>query len=205
MNARTNVTARARDRAGSLGSSMHSSLVSCSNPNPACSQSHSQPRSRFRAQARSRAHAPRARYRSRGASAVEFALLFPLFFLVLYAIVTYSLIFVAQQSLTLAAEEGARAALAYQDASTIAAALDARAAAACTAAANVSTWLANRANCTATPAACSYDAALDCIEVTMNYNYASSPLVPTLPLLGMALPSTLSSSSTVQLNPENVL
>ncbi|WP_118179077.1 TadE/TadG family type IV pilus assembly protein [Paraburkholderia phosphatilytica] len=146
-----------------------------------------------------------ARHRARGATAVEFALLFPLFFLVLYAIVTYSLIFVAEQSLTLAAEEGARAALAYQDATTLNAALDARASAACTAAANVSSWLANRANCTATPAACSYDASLDCIEVTMNYDYAASPLVPTLPLLGIALPSTLSSSSTVQLNPENIL
>ncbi|KLU20452.1 pilus assembly protein TadE, partial [Caballeronia mineralivorans PML1(12)] len=46
--------------------------------------------------------------------AVEFAIVFPLFFLVFYAIVTYSMIFVAQQSLTLAASEGARAALRYQ-------------------------------------------------------------------------------------------
>jgi Flp pilus assembly protein TadG len=50
----------------------------------------------------------------RGATAIEFALLFPLFFAILYAIITFSLIFVAQQNLTLAAEEGARAALNWQ-------------------------------------------------------------------------------------------
>lgn len=42
-----------------------------------------------------------------GAAAIEFAILFPIFFLIFYAVVTYGLIFVAQQTLTLAAAEGA--------------------------------------------------------------------------------------------------
>ena len=48
-----------------------------------------------------------------GAAAIEFALVFPLFFLIFYAILTYGMIFVAQQSITLAAAEGARAALRF--------------------------------------------------------------------------------------------
>lgn len=36
---------------------------------------------------------PRAWQRQRGATAVEFALVFPLFFLIFYAIVTFGLIF----------------------------------------------------------------------------------------------------------------
>jgi Flp pilus assembly protein TadG len=52
--------------------------------------------------------APLRPRRQRGTAAVEFAMIFPLFFVILYGIVTFSLIFVAQQNLTLAAEEGAR-------------------------------------------------------------------------------------------------
>lgn len=59
------------------------------------------------------ADAARARA-SRGVAAIEFVMVFPLFFTLLYGIVTFSLIFVAEQNLTLAAEEGARAALNYQ-------------------------------------------------------------------------------------------
>ena len=56
---------------------------------------------------------PRSWRRQHGATAVEFALVFPLFFLIMYAIVTYGLIFAVQQGLTLAATEGARTALNY--------------------------------------------------------------------------------------------
>src|ERR1700744_2575537 len=69
--------------------------------------------------------------RQRGSTAVEFAMIFPLFFVVMYGIITYSMIFVAQQSLTLAAEEGARAALTYQKGDTPADALTARVNAVC--------------------------------------------------------------------------
>ena len=79
----------------------------------------------------------------RGTMAVEFAMVFPVFFLVFYAIVTYSMVFVAQQSLTLAASEGARAALHYQPGATSAAsALALRASAACATATGLVNWLA---------------------------------------------------------------
>jgi Flp pilus assembly protein TadG len=141
----------------------------------------------------------------RGTAAIEFALVFPVLFAVLYGIVTYSVIFVAQQSLTLAAEEGARAALNYQSAANAAAALAARGQNACAAASNAAGWLQANASCAAHAQACSYDASMDCIEVTLSYNYASHPLLPTLPLVGLALPQTLSSAATVQINPENLL
>src|SRR5574340_1083198 len=47
----------------------------------------------------------------RGAVAVEFALVFLIFFALFYAIVAYGFVLTLQQSLTLAAEEGASAAL----------------------------------------------------------------------------------------------
>lgn len=40
------------------------------------------------------------RRRERGATAIEFALMLPVFFLILYAIITYGMIFAAQQNLT---------------------------------------------------------------------------------------------------------
>lgn len=143
--------------------------------------------------------------RERGTAAVEFALVFPLFFVVLYGIVTFSLIFVAQQNLTLAAEEGARAALNYQSATSTAGALAARSSAACTTAAGMVTSLISSATCVSSSNPCSYDATMDCIMVTLTYNYASKPLVPNLPLTNFVLPASLVSSATVQLNPENIL
>ncbi|AOK29917.1 pilus assembly protein TadE [Burkholderia singularis] len=145
--------------------------------------------------------------RQRGATAVEFAILFPLFFMILYGLVTYGMIFAAQQTLTLAATEGARAALGYQAASTPAAALAARADAACTAAKNLTGWLAAKGSESACVSmSCAYAPSMDCIQVTVTYPYAANPLLPAIPLFGAALvPSTLSSQATVQLNPANLL
>ena len=140
-----------------------------------------------------------------GSAAVEFALVFPLLFVVLYGIVTYSVLFVAEQSLTLAAEEGARAALDYQSATTLTAELSARSSNACNVANQAAGWLRAHAQCAAQAQACSYDGAMSCVQVTLTYDYASHPIVPTLPLLSLALPQTLSSVATVQLNPDNLL
>lgn len=50
--------------------------------------------------------------RQRGAAAIEFSLIFILFFTLFYAIVAYSLAMLVMQGLTQAAEEGVRAAVA---------------------------------------------------------------------------------------------
>jgi Flp pilus assembly protein TadG len=146
------------------------------------------------------------RKHQRGNMAIEFAIVFPLFFLIFYAIVTYSLIFVAQQSLTLAAEEGARAALRYQaSAQTISQSLAMRGAAACQTARNLSNWLAGLATCNAVPAPCTYDATMQCLQVTLGYAYSQRPILPPLPLLNLALPDSLVARAMVQLDPNNVL
>lgn len=52
------------------------------------------------------------RKRQRGAAAIEFALIFIPFFALFYALVSYGLVMALLQGMTLAAEEGARAAIA---------------------------------------------------------------------------------------------
>lgn len=143
--------------------------------------------------------------RQRGSTTVEFALIFPLFFLIFYAIVTYSVIFAAKQSLALAASEGARAALKFQpNANSAASALTLRASAACATATGLVNWLATTTPCTATYAPCTFDATMQCVQVSLNYNYAGKPLVPVLPLIGLPTPTTLTANAMVQLNPENL-
>lgn len=147
--------------------------------------------------------------KQQGAAAIEFAIIFPIFFLIFYAIVTYGLIFAAQQTLTLAAAEGARASVRYPalpSGSNKAAQLQARLNAAC-ATANVSTdWLkkmgaglgavscstgvSSAAGVYATSGQCgtgsasftaSTDASLvNCMTMQVNYNYAAAPLIPKL-------------------------
>jgi Flp pilus assembly protein TadG len=140
----------------------------------------------------------------RGATAIEFALVFPLFFMVLYGVVTFSLILVAQQNLTLAASEGARAALNWQSNTSMQNALDNRGKAACDAAKLMIATLVQSMQCTTTSASCGPNNTMKCISVQLSFDYQNHPLVPTLPMLASAVPTTLSGSATVQLNPENI-
>jgi Flp pilus assembly protein TadG len=148
---------------------------------------------------------PRMGRRQRGATAVEFALVFPLFFLIFYAIVTFGLIFAVQQSLTLAATEGARAALNYVKSASQTQALTLRAQAAQSTARNLTTWLPNVQVPTPSSSSCSYDASMYCVTVTVTYPYSQYPLIPSLPLLGLVVPTALSSTATVQINPANII
>ncbi|GAC1317550.1 MAG: pilus assembly protein [Collimonas sp.] len=131
----------------------------------------------------------------RGIAAIEFALVFPVFFLLLYGIINYAMIFVAQQSLTLAAEEGARAALRYT-------AIDAdRGTAACAAVTPLLSWLVNVDKCQPPASApCAAPSSARCITVKVTYPYATYPLVPPLPGMSAALPIKLGSSATVQID-----
>lgn len=139
-----------------------------------------------------------------GATAIEFALVFPLFFMIFYGIVTFSLILVAQQNLTLAASEGARAALNWQSNQSVSDALNNRGAAACQTAALMATTLVRAMTCTHTSAPCGPNGTMDCVSVQLNFNYQSNPPVPILPLMAFMVPANLTSSATVQLNPENI-
>jgi len=131
----------------------------------------------------------------RGAYAVEFSVVFAIFFLVFYGLLTYGLIFTAQQSVSLAAEEGARAALRWQGAAD---AWQARADKARTVAQTQADWLARMGgagNVPVTvcgksaagnpvrsgPGPCDADALqAGQMEVVVSYLYGTAPLIPSL-------------------------
>lgn len=137
------------------------------------------------------------RQHQRGVVAVEFALVFSVFFAIFYAIVGFGLILVGQQSLTLAAEEGARAALRHPGPGND---INARLANARNAANAALVWLpaGGRQPATAVSENCGY-AALTCVRVQVSYNYGASPLIPNLPFFGLIFPSSLGSSAVMQL------
>lgn len=150
----------------------------------------------------------------RGVAAIEFALIFPVFFMLLYGIITYGVIFLAQQSIALAAEEGARAALRYSSATNPAQ----RGVVGCNVATGLVSWLGKDAQnnsiatCTSTvPGPCTLPGGASafpagvtsqCITVKVFYPYGSKPLVPLLlgPIMNVAIPTVLASAATVQID-----
>ena len=131
-----------------------------------------------------------------GAVAIEFALLFPIFFVVFYAIMAYGFALTIKQSVTIAAEEGARAAV--QDALNE----DARLNNAKKRAEDVMKWIPGNGVTVPLPTAsdCSDDIPeTRCVTVRVNYNHAAFPLVPSLSLLGfdIIIPDNLDATATV--------
>jgi Flp pilus assembly protein TadG len=144
----------------------------------------------------------------RGVAAIEFALVFPLFFVVLYAIVAYGLIFAASQTLSLAAQEGGRAALRFEGETSLAQAYSLRTTAACSTAQSLVSWLpaaGMTASCSNAACTSSGSTGMQCVTVQMSYNYIGFPLVPNLPLMGFATPATLGAQVVVQLDPASIL
>ena len=143
-------------------------------------------------------------WRQRGASAMEFALVFPVLFTLLYAMVSYALLFAAQHSLSQAAADGARAAMRFHS-SNDTASQAVRADEACKVALQGLTWLEHFGGlgikpCNATSKVCGSaqgNASLNCIFVKISYNYLSKPLLPQLPWVPM--PNTLVGEATVQI------
>lgn len=146
--------------------------------------------------------APRFSRKQAGNAAIEFAIVFPIFFLIFYAIVTYGLIMVAQQSITLAAEEGARAALRY---AATEADRNANAQNAALGAGSVAAWLSSRLDFNGTLLdPCPYAIGDErCYRVTVTYpDYRNNPLIPRLfgPLMNVVIPDQLSSTAVVQID-----
>ncbi|MBD9380561.1 MULTISPECIES: TadE/TadG family type IV pilus assembly protein [Achromobacter] len=145
---------------------------------------------------------------------MEFALVFVVFFLVFYGILTYSLVVAAQHSVTLAAQDGARKVLQWQAGS---ASLTARADAGRDSALYQAEWISTMSAAPVQVAVCGSAGALssaaggacsgmplaqDQIEVTVSYAYGAHPLIPSVPLLQAALmpaSSVLSARATVHL------
>lgn len=158
---------------------------------------------------------PRKRFprRQRGVMAIEFALVF-LFGVLPLLLLTMSgvMIFAAQESLSLAAAEGARAALHYGTTAQ-------RQTNACNAAQASMQWLltfsGQTPNCgsppapgstftaiaVSAPAACPSTPAMECMTVVASYNYDAYPFLPgTKSVYGWVMGSIMSSSATVQLD-----
>lgn len=142
------------------------------------------------------------RVRQAGGAALEFAVVFPIFFMIFYAIVTYGLIMVAQQSITLAAEEGARAALRFAATNQV---RDTNAENAAVGNGSAAAWLADRLEFNGQLLdSCPYaTGASRCYRVTVTYpEYRDNPLVPLIigPLMGVVVPEQLSSTAIVQID-----
>ncbi|OZI39786.1 hypothetical protein CEK29_16595 [Bordetella genomosp. 5] len=144
----------------------------------------------------------------RGAYAVEFALVFMVFFLVAYGLLTWGLIFAAQQSINFAADEGARAAQRWQAIGAWAP----RAESAQAAAAVQAAWVSSMGGTATRVAVCGVSGRLsgtgncsgialapDQIEVVVRYPYGNAPLLPTLPGMALVMPNELSARASVRL------
>lgn len=134
----------------------------------------------------------------RGAALVEFALVLPVFLLLLFGIVQYGTIFLVRNQLTEAASDAARVAV---TSTTLSGAENAAAQALAVDVPNDGGGLfplscSNAAiTCQAQPAAsCSAPTGYQCLQVTVTYAYSQNPVID-LPLL--PIPSTLKVSSTV--------
>lgn len=147
-----------------------------------------------------------------GATALEFALVFPVFFMLFYGILSFGFIGLARMSLQHAAEEGARSALAWQEGEG--SQLTLRGQQARTVTCDSMQWL-NRlgAGCDVVINICD-DAVLDCgsagtgscdisthprcqLVVTAQYAYAAAPILPALPGFGIVVPNRLSAQARV--------
>lgn len=135
----------------------------------------------------------------RGSVLVEFAFVFALFVLVIYAIISFGVILAAKNSITHAAAEGARAAVAVVDDPMTT--LDEREERAKEKVGESLAWFKSRyepGDTTASIGPC-VGTLGDCITVTITYPYDTRPIVAPPPGLGLVIPSKLVSTAVVEL------
>ena len=139
----------------------------------------------------------------RGSVLVEFSLVFALFVLVIYALISFGMILATKSSLTHAAAEGARAAISVvDDPSTTT--VDEREAKALDKVADSLDWLGSKyqpgdATAAIDPCNAAVPAGPQCITVTITYPYDTRPIVPPAPGLGLVTPNKLTSTAVVEL------
>ena len=145
-----------------------------------------------------------SRRTDRGAAAVEFALVVPLLLLILFGIISYGVMLSFRQTMSQAATEGARAAavtVVATDKQTegyaaVDEALDSFGVTC--AAGNLVKDGTDVGSCdVSAPGACTPAAAgdVECVTVTLSFDYRDHPIVPSFPGVGYVLPSTLTYSA----------
>lgn len=138
-----------------------------------------------------------------GVYAVEWAIVFPVFFVLVYAIVSYGLVFLVRESMQNAVEDGARAALRYQTMPST------RLAMAKAVVQQNLAWLPSGLQ----PQGEEIQATLEClaegeqrcfINVQLHIPYGKNPLAPAIPGLGLLMPEVLKASASVLVGAEGV-
>lgn len=148
-----------------------------------------------------------------GAYAVEYAIVFPIFFMLLYGTLAYGTIFSMRLGLQHAAEEGARAALRYQQTSEPEELqITLREAAAEAVALTRASWMSSMGTLNVAADIC--PVSVECLPtlgnklsddvvcgetfldgcqvvVAVNYPYASQPIFPSIPGLGLIFPENI--------------
>jgi Flp pilus assembly protein TadG len=144
---------------------------------------------------------PRVRRGESGAAMLEFALVAPIFFFILYALVVFGMALALKQSVTNAAAEGARSTVGVVD--NTATPADERVDNARDVVLQRLGWLSSsqKASLTINPtiATCSVGTGT-CITVQVTYPYDANPLVPSAPIIKQIQPKTVGSTATVRLN-----
>lgn len=164
--------------------------------------------------------------RQGGATAIEFAFVFPLFFMLFYGCLMYGLIFLMRMALQHSAEDGARAVLRYPSvtypsgntqAQKRQLQMQARLAAARNVAATQAQWMNGWQAPTISANICVVDVECqasansgtypDCSEttrcqfvITVSYPYSTHPVIPALPGFGLLAPTTLQGRARVLLD-----
>ena len=134
----------------------------------------------------------------RGSVLVEFAFVFGLFVLVIYALISVGMILAAKNSLTHAAAEGARAAVGVVDNPRTPE--DERVLRAEAKVGESLDWFGSKYQPDDTKAKVGPCGGAECITVKITFPYESRPLVPPTPGLGLVLPSNLTSTAVVELS-----
>jgi Flp pilus assembly protein TadG len=132
----------------------------------------------------------------RGVAVLEFGIVSLLLMMMIYGVLTFGFVFALDHNLNHAASEGARAAILKSTTSATTAEVEQFAVD--TARARLSFQAAeDHAEIAAAVDACSNDPAVDCITVTIDYDYDTHPIVPRLFGLGV---SALNATAVVQLD-----
>ncbi|GEP36935.1 hypothetical protein NPS01_05980 [Nocardioides psychrotolerans] len=148
-------------------------------------------------------HRQQARRSQSGASAVEFALVVPLLLLLLFGIISYGVMLSFRQTLSQAAAEGARAAaVTFLEADKQDAGYDAIDGAFDSFGATCDAGVLRKGSaavgtCSVTaPGPCTpASTGVECVTVTLSYNYRDHPIVPSFPGVGYVMPSVLTYSA----------
>lgn len=148
----------------------------------------------------------RRRGDDRGSVALEFALIVPVFLLLVYGGISFGLAMSTKAQMTEAAAEGARYAIANTNGATDPCATSATQGYAYNAKAQAANALkamgynAQWATITATPSVstCIPTSTAVSVTVTITYPYKDHPIVPGAPGLGLVLPATLNSTYVVE-------